>query len=193
MYLSNILVFFQNCYIIFERIKTIKKTKFWNFIQSLENVIQKWEPYPISYQMLKNPWTNFLKRDQNLFLQTWKNQIKNKNLWLVLVQIATTIRHCYKVRRHQFLILSLIHTIKFCPCLNPTITTMKIIIIFTIPSWHKAGNALGIWICGCSLYLQTYSSGPQNQRVHIVCTKSLKIRGCKRWCLCGFVNPLHPF
>ena len=145
MYLSNILVFFQNCYIIFERIKTIKKTKFWNFIQSLENVIQKWEPYPISYQMLKNPWTNFLKRDQNLFLQTWKNQIKNKNLWLVLVQIATTIRHCYKVRRHQFLILSLIHTIKFCPCLNPTITTMKIIIIFTIPSWHK-GQLSSEWI-----------------------------------------------
>ena len=92
---------FQNCCIIFAGTKTWKKTKFWNFVR-------KWQPYPISYQMLKNPWTNFLKRDQNIFLQTYNNWIKNENLRLVLVQIATTIRHCYKVRPSQFFILMII-------------------------------------------------------------------------------------
>ena len=54
-----------------------------------------------------------------------------------------------------------------------------------------AGNALGIWICGCRCILA--SSGSQNQRVHIVLEAS-KSAGAKGDVpkICGFVHPLHP-
>jgi hypothetical protein len=39
-----------------------------------------------------------------------------------------------------------------------------------------AGQALGIWICGCSLCYIKESSGPQNQRVQNVMSKDLRVR-----------------
>ena len=52
---DNIIVDAQELLHSLGRDKDFKKMKFWNFVQGLENVIQKWHPYPISYQMLKNP------------------------------------------------------------------------------------------------------------------------------------------
>ena len=43
-----------------------------------------------------------------------------------------------------------------------------------------SGNALGIWICGCSLIYKRELLVSKTAGAHI--TKSLKISGCKRWC-----------
>ena len=42
------------------------------------------------------------------------------------------------------------------------------------------GHALGIWICGCSLYYKRELWASKSLGAHS--TKSLKISGCKRWC-----------
>ena len=45
----------------------------------------------------------------------------------------------------------------------------------------NSGHALGIWICGCSLFYKREIWASKSAGAHS--TKSLKIRGCKRWCL----------
>ena len=42
------------------------------------------------------------------------------------------------------------------------------------------GHALGIWICGCSLFYKRELWASKSEGAHS--TKSLKISGCKRWC-----------
>ena len=46
--------------------------------------------------------------------------------------------------------------------------------------FSNSGNALGIWICGCSLYYKRELWASKSAGAHS--TKSLKISGCKRWC-----------
>ena len=41
------------------------------------------------------------------------------------------------------------------------------------------GNAIGIWICGCSLFYKRELWASKSAGAHS--TKSLKISGCKRW------------
>ena len=48
-------------------------------------------------------------------------------------------------------------------------------------SWlQTAGHALGIWICGCSLFYKRELWASKSAGAHS--TKSLKISRCKRWC-----------
>ena len=53
-----------------------------------------------------------------------------------------------------------------------------------IVSWQRShtweGHALGIWICGCSLFHKRELWASKSAGAHS--TKSLKISGCKRWC-----------
>ena len=49
-------------------------------------------------------------------------------------------------------------------------------------AWCPSGHKLEIWIWRCSSIKE--SSGPQNQKLHIVqIWNNLKISGCTRWCL----------
>ena len=48
------------------------------------------------------------------------------------------------------------------------------------PKYPFAGHALGIWICGCSLFYKRELWASKSAGAHS--TKSLKISGCKRWC-----------
>ena len=45
---------------------------------------------------------------------------------------------------------------------------------------YITGHALGIWICGCSLYYKRELWASKSAGAHS--TISLKISGCKRWC-----------
>ena len=45
---------------------------------------------------------------------------------------------------------------------------------------YFAGYALGIWICGCSLFYKRELWASKSAGSHS--SKSLKISGCKRWC-----------
>ena len=54
----------------------------------------------------------------------------------------------------------------------------SIIRVSSFPSW--AGHALGIWICGCSLFYKRELWASKSAGAHS--TKSRKISGCKRWC-----------
>ena len=44
----------------------------------------------------------------------------------------------------------------------------------------QPGHALGIWICGCSLFYKRELWASKSEGANS--TKSLKISGCKRWC-----------
>ena len=53
-----------------------------------------------------------------------------------------------------------------------------------IVSWFTqlhSGHALGIWICGCSLFYRRELWASKSAGAHS--NKSLKISGCKMWCL----------
>ena len=54
-------------------------------------------------------------------------------------------------------------------------------LIYVQVAVHIPGHALGIWICGCSLFYKKELWASKSAGAHS--TKSLKISGCKRWCL----------
>ena len=50
--------------------------------------------------------------------------------------------------------------------------------LVSVGCFELTGHALGIWICGCSLFYKRELWASKSD----YSTKSLKISGCKRWC-----------
>ena len=103
--------------------------------------------------------------------------------WLIWSEIQYTLNvvlHCNPVQgqyraRTGFSLCSKISQGKTCFHYRESLISLQGI---PCDNYYLTGHALGIWICGCSLYYKREHWASKSAGAHS--TKSLKISGCKR-------------